>query len=111
MKPSRLLLSTLVGVVLTGCSEDELAAQITPVDGLPDDLPASVLEEAATLERDLDTDGDGLPDIDEIVGWPIRVDGTGRPQGVIERWVTSDPDNDDSDGDGLPDGQIGRAHV
>lgn len=105
MKPSRLLLSTLVGVVLTGCSEDELAAQITPVDGLPDDLPASVLEEAATLERDLDTDGDGLPDIDEIVGWPIRVDGTGRPQGVIERWVTSDPDNDDSDGDGLPDGR------
>lgn len=105
MKPSRLLLSTLLGALLGGCSDEELAPQITPVDGLPDDLPATVLDEAASLERNLDTDGDGLPDIDELVGWPIRIDATGRPQGILERWVTSDPDNDDTDGDGLIDGR------
>lgn len=45
-----------------------------------------------------DTDGDGLPDIEEIVGWDIRVGGRAQH-------VTSDPTKSDTDGDGLTDRQ------
>lgn len=89
--------------LIAACSEEK-AAQISPVDGLPDELAPEVLREVAALDPRLDTDGDGLMDVDELVGWLIRVDETGRPQGILERRVFSDPDMADTDGDGVLDG-------
>ena len=89
--------------LITACSEEK-AAQISPVDGLPDELAPEVLREVAALDPRLDTDGDGLMDVDELVGWLIRVDETGRPQGILERRVFADPDMADTDGDGVLDG-------
>ncbi|HRE89553.1 MAG TPA: hypothetical protein PK095_10465 [Myxococcota bacterium] len=89
--------------LIAACSEEK-AAQISPVDGLPDELAPELLREVAALDPRLDTDGDGLMDVDELVGWLIRVDETGRPQGILERRVFSDPDMADTDGDGVLDG-------
>ncbi len=56
-----------------------------------------------------DTDGDGLTDYQEVVGWEIRIDlygfGTGGLNGVNlhNRTVYSDPSTPDTDGDGLDD--------
>jgi len=61
------------------------------------------------LDRDTfaDDDGDGLANIEETDGWEIVVHGvsTGALQegGVRTFWVTSDPFNRDTDGDGLTD--------
>jgi hypothetical protein len=51
-----------------------------------------------------DTDGDGLPDSVEAVGWTIFLDASGRGE-LSERRVTSDPESADTDGDGLLDYQ------
>lgn len=100
LRISRLL---LWAPLFAACSEEK-AARITPVDGLPDELAPEILREVAALDPRLDTDGDGLMDVDELVGWLIRVDETGRPQGILERRVFSDPDMADTDGDGVLDG-------
>lgn len=55
-----------------------------------------------------DTDGDGLDDRDEVVGWTIQIDETGVgtnaiPNLLTVRTVTSDPATADTDGDGLTD--------
>ncbi len=49
-----------------------------------------------------DSDGDGVSDLDEVVGYPILIDfdASGTP---TPRWVTSDPFLPDTDGDGLDD--------
>ncbi len=55
----------------------------------------------ADLDEHVDTDGDGFADWFEMLGWEITIelaDGT-RLQG----YVTSDPYNKDTDGDGLDD--------
>jgi len=51
----------------------------------------------------MDTDGDGLQDHKEQRGWAVQV--TMLNGSVISRWVTSDPFDPDSDGDGLSDAQ------
>ncbi|MBL8783331.1 MAG: hypothetical protein JNJ59_00405, partial [Deltaproteobacteria bacterium] len=103
MRPSPRALAVALAA-LAACSDNQLPPQITPVDGLPDDLAPELLREVAALDPRLDTDGDGLMDLDELVGWTLRVDETGRPQGIITRIVTSDPDMADTDGDGVLDG-------
>lgn len=50
-----------------------------------------------------DRDGDGLSNEDEIAGWDISVDRMGLGETVTAH-VTSDPDDYDSDDDGLEDG-------
>ena len=58
---------------------------------------------AATAD---DRDGDGISNADELAGYEIVVDefGYGPSGEKTRRMVTSDPDNPDTDGDGLPDG-------
>jgi len=48
-----------------------------------------------------DTDGDGLPDAEEQLGWIVRITMTDGE--VVERGVVSDPSVVDTDGDGLSD--------
>lgn len=55
------------------------------------------------LDEHIDTDGDGFADWFEMLGWQMTIelaDGT-RTQG----YVTSDPYNPDTDGDGMTDGE------
>jgi hypothetical protein len=57
----------------------------------------------ALLDEHIDTDGDGFADWFEMLGWQMTIefeDGT-RVQG----YVTSDPYNPDTDGDGMTDGE------
>ena len=62
-------------------------------DGLTDDYENDVSETSPTQA---DSDGDGTPDGEEIVGHGIDPR-TGEPIGA------TDPNNDDSDGDGFTD--------
>jgi hypothetical protein len=56
------------------------------------------------LESQLrDTDGDGMPDKDELRGWLVRV--TTADGNVVTRQVSSSPLIADTDGDGLSDAQ------
>lgn len=50
----------------------------------------------------LDTDGDGITDVDEIAGWTVFVDESGQGD-LVQRSVTSDPTLTDTDADGLSD--------
>jgi hypothetical protein len=53
-----------------------------------------------------DTDGDGLSDAQELGGWRIAVDELGfpgSPELALVRGVTSDPNEPDTDADGLSD--------
>ncbi|MEM6731093.1 MAG: hypothetical protein AAF658_06030, partial [Myxococcota bacterium] len=57
-----------------------------------------------------DTDGDGLRDLEEAMGWEVTVDEQGFGTGVdaefiARREVTSDPTRPDTDGDGLLDNE------
>jgi len=68
-----------------------------------------------------DSDGDGISDRDEVLGWTLTLDpdgwaafladggaitvgGTAAPHATVEQHVTSDPRFADSDGDGVDDG-------
>ena len=61
------------------------------------------------LSPDLDTDGDGRPDLEELRGHRIIVDASGFGLNNVgfltERLVTSDPTKRDTDGDGLTDAE------
>jgi len=51
----------------------------------------------------VDSDGDGLSDSDELFGWAVT---TIRPSGLMDtHWVTSDPQNKDTDGDRVNDNE------
>ena len=61
-------------------------------------------------EGEGDTDGDGVSDLDEVVGYQILIDfdglglmSLGWENSLTPRWVTSDPLLPDTDGDGLGD--------
>ena len=94
----------VLSCVFAACGDTQAPPKITPVDGRPDDIPPELVREVQALDPRVDSDGDGLQDVDELLGWVIKVDETGRPQGVISRQVTSDPDQADTDLDGLLDG-------
>jgi len=67
-------------------------------------LSAGVAKRLEQIDPKQDTDRDGIPDADELAGWTIRVDETGRDSGITDRLVTSNPAASDTDGDGLDDG-------
>jgi hypothetical protein len=76
-----------------------------------DDAPEPGVAQTA---KNLDSDKDGIPDRREINGWRVVLEGDGCTiDGVedgldgdtCERWVTTDPNNPDTDGDGLDDGE------
>ena len=72
----------------------------------------------ATTSDDLgpDADGDGIADVEEIDGWEIQIDTTGYARAgdggetahLATRFVTSDPNVADTDGDGVLDGEERR---
>jgi len=62
-------------------------------DGLTDEYEERVSDTSPTQA---DSDGDGTPDGEELLGTGIDPE-TGEPTG------TTDPNNDDSDGDGFTD--------
>ena len=65
--------------------------------------PASGLPQTKAATTAVDSDGDGLSDVAEINGWTVTViDGYGN---MTTRHVTSDPNNPDTDGDGLTDAE------
>jgi hypothetical protein len=89
---------------LLGCGTAEVDPPISTLDGRGDLAPEIRRDDVEPLDPRLDTDRDGLVDIDELLGWEIRVDATGRPQGIETRVVRSDPTMADTDEDGLNDG-------
>ncbi len=97
-------LVTLIGialvVLLAGCDD---TTNIYYSDGTNDTDTDIELPPAG-----IDTDGDGIEDLTEVVGWQIQIDETGFGTGAIPnlftlRTVTSDPAVVDTDGDGLDD--------
>ena len=77
---------------------------IAPPDMLVNPTEASFTGIApANLDEHIDSDGDGFADWFEMLGWEITIelaDGT-----RIQGYVTSDPYNPDTDGDGLTDSE------
>ena len=57
----------------------------------------------AHLDEHIDTDGDGFADWFEMLGWPITIELADGQQ--VQGYVTSDPYNPDTDGDGMTDGE------
>jgi hypothetical protein len=53
--------------------------------------------------NDADADGDGAGDRDEVAGWTITFELVGNS--TVQRSVTANPRDSDTDDDGLPDGQ------
>lgn len=82
-------LATSVSLVACSAKEPPTEQPSTEVVETP---PSTSVEE--TVDINLDSDGDGLTDLEEINGWVVASG---------ETFVT-DPDNPDTDGDGLPDG-------
>ncbi len=89
---------------------------LTSVDKVSCRLPADCNDGFACVNflcepgSQSDSDGDGISDTDELAGWEIIVDeqGFGLAAGadlVTRRMVTSNPQNPDTDEDGLTDGQ------
>ncbi len=82
--------------LFAACSESKktvLAESAPPVD-----------EDGPPPDDGRDTDGDGLTDHQEFVGWDITVDFEGYGSAsAVSRRVTSDPLSRDTDGDGLSD--------
>lgn len=89
---------------LVACGPTEVDPPISTLDGRGDLAPDIRREDVEPLDPRLDSDRDGIVDIDELLGWEIRVDATGRPQGIETRVVRSDPTMADTDDDGLSDG-------
>ncbi|MFQ5807567.1 MAG: IPT/TIG domain-containing protein, partial [Phycisphaerae bacterium] len=57
----------------------------------------------ANLDEHIDSDGDGFADWFEMLGWEMTIElANGQ---VTQGYVTSDPFNPDTDGDGLTDGE------
>lgn len=57
----------------------------------------------ANLDEHIDSDGDGFADWFEMLGWEMTIElANGQ---VVQGYVTSDPFNPDTDGDGLTDGE------
>jgi hypothetical protein len=89
---------------LGACGTTEVDPPISTLDGRGDLAPDIRREDVEPLDPRMDSDRDGIVDIDELIGWEIRVDSTGRPQGIETRVVRSDPTMADTDEDGLNDG-------
>lgn len=103
------------GVVLTTSSQNEVLYRVKAV-GLTDSVGNSLAPQELLVDptsrtfmgmpptgATVDTDGDGIPDSEELIGRIVTVYQAGQ---VIEtRQVTSDPNNPDTDGDGLTDAE------
>jgi len=77
---------------------------IAPPDMLVNPTEASFFGIAPAAEHEhIDTDGDGLADWFEMLGWPVTIELANGQQ--VQAYVTSDPYNPDTDGDGLTDGE------
>src|SRR5215470_17767122 len=90
MSNLRLYSSVAAMLLVSGCGS---------VSPSQPDASTGTGSDAGTMQ---DTDGDGIPDAQEIAGWDIQVtrpDGRGR----VTVHVTSDPTKADTDGDGISD--------
>jgi hypothetical protein len=90
----------LYGEIVTAADADE--------DGIPDDDPRLPLDEKrfGSSPKKVDTDGDGLDDMGEVLAsrWVNALNADIRKR-VPGKWCRPDPNNPDSDGDGIPDGK------
>jgi hypothetical protein len=96
-------------VELTTLSQNEVRYLLTAVN--MGDLSGNQISDPVTAlfhgtppagDDFTDSDGDGLTDNEEQRGWRIIVVTAGGQE--IERYMTSDPYNADTEGDGIPDG-------
>jgi tRNA A-37 threonylcarbamoyl transferase component Bud32 len=70
----------------------------------------AIVPDVGTDPNNPDTDGDGIPDLEELevwftVPWMADTDGDGLDDGVEAYDIGSDPTKCDTDGDGIPDGE------
>ena len=78
-------------------------------DADPVDLNVTLFVGLPASGTPLDQDGDGISDADEQRGWLVVIH---RNDGETEsRWVTSDPQNPDTDGDGVTDNEEAHART
>jgi hypothetical protein len=106
--------SSRLGVRLTTRSQNEVTYRVRVSNvrsrggqPLADQEPFGVDPTSATFagtppsDGGIDTDGDGLTDDEEQLGWPVVIRlASGE---IVRRQVTSSPDHADTDGDGLDD--------
>jgi hypothetical protein len=76
-------------------------------DGIPDDEPSVPLDEKrfGSSPQRMDTDGDGLTDLMEVMACNWVEHGLGETWAGDARLHRCDPTNPDTDGDGLRDGE------
>jgi hypothetical protein len=93
--------------MITGVTPPHLVGEAQVTVRIPDGRDVSPVVLPFVYVLDLDSDGDGLSDAEEVAGWSIAVDlygfGTDDPLGLVYIAVFSDPEEADSDFDGLTD--------
>ncbi len=87
--------------------KDLAGNQIAPKDRLTGETNTAQFVGVPESGNPTDTDGDGISDAAEQLGWLVVIEkGAGESKTIIERReVTSDPTKKDTDGDGLTDSE------
>lgn len=109
---NRLVPIVTASLLFAACETTYQSAEVPPGATGKTDKPVFD-DEGRLIDPRADSDGDGIPDGEEIAGWIVTVDGNGFAVGSVGsasdealevREVTSDPRYSDTDGDGLLDG-------
>lgn len=108
MKRALIPLSLLLSLVFTGCTETTKTRTVGPTGTTGGGTTQGGGGGGILPPPGVDSDEDGLDDRDEIQGWLIAVDSVGFGPGslssvLVPFLVTSDPNDPDTDGDGLGD--------
>ncbi|MCC6620410.1 MAG: hypothetical protein IT385_04100 [Deltaproteobacteria bacterium] len=112
-------LIAVLATALVACGDTVYEIPVVPPGASGKTDKAVFDDDGRLIDPRGDSDGDGIPDKEELDGWTITVDpdgfavlalGTQSYQELLEvRAVTSDPRYADTDGDGLSDGDERRA--